>query len=85
MINFWASMSGPKALPGNYKVTLDVDGQQVSTSFSIENDPLSEASQEDLEKQFKFVASLRDKLTDIHETIIRIRQIKRRLINLNSN
>ena len=83
MINFWASMSGPKALPGNYTAILEINRNECTTPFTIKNDPLSEATPEDLKKQFDFVTTLRDKLTDIHVTIIQIRQIKSNMDKIN--
>ena len=83
MINFWASMSGPKALPGNYSAVLEIGGKEFTTSFTIKNDPLSEADLKDLKEQFDFVTTLRDKLTDIHVTIIKIRQINSKMDKIN--
>ena len=82
MINFWASMAGPKALPGNYKALFCVDGTCDSTKFKIENDPLSEASLDDLKAQFEFVAAMRDKLSETHQTIIDIRAVRKQLKTL---
>lgn len=79
MINFWASMAGPRALPGQYKAILEVDSLRQEVTFEIVNDPDSEASQEDLVKQFNFVESIRDKLTQTHQTILDIRAIRKQL------
>ena len=79
MINFWASMAGPKALPGTYKAIMEVDSVSQEVPFDIFNDPDSEASQEDLQKQFDFVKSIRDKLTETHQTIIDIRSVRKQI------
>jgi len=79
MINFWASMAGPKALPGKYKAILSIKGESQEVPFEIVNDPKSEASQEDLQKQFDFVTSMRDKLTETHQTILDIRNVRKQL------
>jgi hypothetical protein len=82
MINFWASMAGPKALPGDYKAIMTVNGRSSSTSFSIKNDPLSNASLADLSRQFDFVKSIRDKLSEVHQTIMDIRALRTQLKQL---
>jgi len=79
MINFWASMAGPRALPGNYKAILVVDSVAQEVFFEIINDPNSGATQEDLQAQFDFVESVRDKLTETHQTILDIRLIRKQL------
>ena len=81
MINFWASMAGLKALPGKYKAILSINGESQIVPFEIVNDPLSEATQEDLQKKFDFVLSVRDKLTETHQTIIDIRGVRAQLNN----
>lgn len=79
MINFWASMAGPRALPGKYKAVLILNGEQQEVSFMIVNDPDSDGTQEGLEKQFNFIKNIRDKLTETHQTIINIRNVRKQL------
>jgi len=79
MINFWASMAGPRALPGNYKAVLMVDSIKEEVPFVIKNDPTSPATKADLQQQFDFVKSIRDKLTETHTTIIKIRQLRNQI------
>lgn len=47
------SPEGPLALPGEYKVTLKIDGKSYSQMVTVENDPRSPASMGDLRSQFK--------------------------------
>jgi len=35
MILWWASLNGPKATPGTYKVSLNVNGQEQSQPFTV--------------------------------------------------
>ncbi len=84
MVNFWASMSGPKALPGKYRATLIVNDSAQSVPFNIINDPDSDVSVEDLQKQFDFVESMRDKLSETHQTIMDIRNVRKQLNDFNS-
>ncbi len=82
MVLWWGSMSGPVALPGFYKVALNVDGQVQEQTFEILANPLSEASDADREAQFAFLMEVRDKVTEAHEAIIDIRDIKGQLTNI---
>ena len=81
MILWWASLAGPKALPGTYEVQLTLDDQVVNSDFVILKDPRSESSDEDLKKQFAFMMDVRNKLTESHETIIEIRDIREQMKN----
>ncbi|MCB0651289.1 MAG: glycosyl hydrolase [Saprospiraceae bacterium] len=82
MILWWASMSGPLALPGFYKVVLNVGGEIQEQTFEIIKNPLSEASSDDLLAQFTFLKELGDKVTEAHKAIIDIRDIKEQLSNI---
>lgn len=81
MILWWASLNGPKALPGKYKIQLDVNGKSKETSFTLLKDPRSTSTDADLKKQFDFVKDIRDKITEAHEAIINIRDVRAQLKN----
>jgi uncharacterized protein YjgD (DUF1641 family) len=81
MILWWASLGGPQAIPGNYSVTLNVNGETESQPFKILKDPRSPSSMEDYRKQYAFVKEVRDKLSEAHETIIEIRDTREQLKN----
>ena len=77
MILWWASLKGPKALPGDYNVKLSKNGKQVSEqSFTILKDPRSSATEKDLLEQFTFIIEIQEKLTEIHKTLKNITKIK---------
>jgi hypothetical protein len=79
MIMWWAGVGGPKAKPGEYEVRLSVGDENQSQRFEILPDPRSEASEEDLAAQFEFMKSVQDKVSEAHQTIIDIRDIKTQL------
>jgi len=81
MIMWWASLNGPQAVPGDYKVTLKVGEVEQSQDFKILKDPRSEVSMADIQKQFDFIKGVGDKLTETHETIIDIRKVRDQLNN----
>ncbi len=82
MILWWGNMSGPNALPGEYKVRLTVGKDSQEQTFKILADPRAETSMEDLSAQFQFMMEVRDKVTEAHEAIIDIRTIKKQMNEL---
>lgn len=85
LIMWAAGLTGPKAVPGMYTVKLTVDGQEQEQAFEILKDPRSESSLEDIQKQFDFLISVRDKVSETHTTIKDIRQIKSQINTLSKN
>jgi hypothetical protein len=77
---FWAGgTTGPKAVPGRYKAKLSVGGKTMETEFEILKDPRSDASLDDMREQFSFLIGIRDKVTEAHQTILDIRNIRKQL------
>ncbi|MDH5609791.1 MAG: glycosyl hydrolase, partial [Cyclobacteriaceae bacterium] len=76
LIMWAATTQGPLAVPGQYQVTLSVNGNSQKTSFELVKDPRSSASQEDLQAQFDFLIAVRDKLTDANQAVIDIRKAR---------
>lgn len=73
----WAGgTTGPKAVPGSYKVRLTVGEESQEQDFKIIPDPRSTSTVDDMQKQFDFLISVRDKLSEIHQAIIDIRDAK---------
>ena len=79
MILWWASLDGPRALPGNYKVKLTVNNQSNEANFEILPDPRSTATPEDLKAQFNFLISVRDKLSETNLAIKDIREVRKQI------
>ena len=76
----WAgSVRGPRAAPGTYKARLIVGSDSSEVTFELLKDPRSSSSNEDLIAQFDFLISIRDKLTETHQTIKQIREIRRQV------
>lgn len=74
----WAgSVRGPKAAPGRYRARFSAGKISFETEFEIRKDPrLKEITQEDLEIQEQFLLRLRDKLSETHEAILKIRDVR---------
>ncbi len=80
---YWAGSSrGPVAVPGNYTVTLTVDGKTFSQPFVIKKDPRMAGSQQDLQKQLDLSLQIRDKVTQANDAVIRIRDIRKQVDDL---
>ncbi|MBL7845593.1 MAG: glycosyl hydrolase [Cyclobacteriaceae bacterium] len=79
MILWAASMNGPRALPGNYKVRLTVNGKSSETDFEILKDPRSDATAADMKAQFDFVQSVIDKVSETHGAIKKIRTAREQI------
>ena len=70
-----ASLTGPKAIPGKYYAKLTVNGQSKETEFFILKDERSNSTISDLKDQFNFLIEIRDKITEIHQSISDMRLI----------
>lgn len=79
MILWWASLSGPKAIPGDYKVALNINGESLSQPFTILADPRSESTQAGMEKQFAFIKDVNKTMDAAHKSIKKIRNINKQL------
>jgi len=79
MVLWWASLEGPKTIPGSYKVVLKVNGQTLSQPFTVLADPRTESSRADMEKQFDFIKAINKTMDNAHKSIKKIRKIKKQL------
>lgn len=79
MILWWASLNGPRAIPGDYKVSLNVNGEEQSKTFKVVADPRSESSQADMQKQFEFIKDVNKTMDNAHKSIKKIRKINKQL------
>ncbi len=76
MVLWWASLNGPKAIPGDYKVRLTVGEEVQEQNFKILKDPRSPSSAADFKKQFDFLIAVRDKVSEAHQAILDIRDVR---------
>ena len=72
-------LDGPLATPGAYAVRLDVAGESQAQSFQILADPRAEVADDDLAQQLSLQLLLRDKLSDTHDAINSLRQVRRQV------
>jgi hypothetical protein len=80
----WAgNTDGPQALPGNYQVRLTVQGKSYAAPLAIQPDPRLKVTQQDLQKQFDLLIKIRDRVTQTHDAINQIRDIRSQIEALN--
>lgn len=82
MILWWASLSGPMALPGQYTVTLKVGDTEKTQDFTILANPTSEASLADMKAQFNFINDINAKVTEIHKALKNVKKIRTQVSTL---
>jgi hypothetical protein len=82
MIMWAGDVRGPRAAPGTYQVKLTAGGQTLTQSFEIKRDPRLQTTPEEFQKQLALSLRIRDKLTETHEAVARIRDVKRQLNDL---
>ena len=79
----WAGQTqGPKIVPGNYQIKLTVDGQTLTETFEVKPDPRLSTTPADYAKQLDLSLKIRDKLTETHNAIIQIRDVKKQIDDL---
>ncbi|MAX69678.1 MAG: glycosyl hydrolase, partial [Flavobacteriaceae bacterium] len=79
MILWWASLEGPAAIPGNYKVSLKVNDKEQLQNFTILADPRAESTVEEMKKQFDFISDVNETIDKAHKSIKKIRNISKQL------
>jgi len=79
----WAGETrGPKLPPGNYQVKLTVDGKTLIQNFAVKADPRLTIVPADYAKQLDLGLKIRDKLTETHNAIIQIRDVRKQVEDL---
>ncbi|MGY6558426.1 MAG: WD40/YVTN/BNR-like repeat-containing protein [Nitritalea sp.] len=76
MIMWSGPLTGPKVVPGDYKVRMIVDGTTQEQPFKVLADPRYPSTQADLQAQYDFLLAVRNKLTETHQTITLIREYR---------
>ena len=79
MILWWASLTGPRAIPGDYKVSLNINGEALTQPFTILADPRAESTLADMKQQFNFIKEVNETMDNAHKSIKKIRTINGKL------
>ncbi len=79
----WAGETrGPRIVPGNYQVKLTADGETMTEAFTVKPDPRLQTTAADYAKQFELGLKIRTKLSDTHNAIIEIRDVRKQIDDL---
>ena len=79
----WAGETrGPKLSPGQYQVKLTVEGKTYTQNFEIKADPRLTIPPADYAKQTELGLKIRDKLSETHNAIIQIRDVRKQVEDL---
>ncbi len=79
MILWGGGLSGPTVVPGTYQARLTAGGASVTRSFEVRKDPRLSTTPEDYKKRFDLHLAIRDKLTETHDAITRLRDVREQL------
>jgi predicted RND superfamily exporter protein len=79
MILWWASLSGAKAVPGEYKISLKVNDEERNTWATILSDPRAEVTVQQMQEQFDFVTAVNETVDKAHQSIKKIRKLSEQL------
>ncbi len=79
MVLWNGSLGGPKAVPGTYRATMTIGDETQTVSFTVRADPRSAASDDDFAQQFDFALDLRNKITEVHQSIRQLREVRGQL------
>jgi len=80
---FWGmndiGTDGPVALPGRYRVRLEVGGRTYERNFRLRVDPRSVVTAAALREQFAFLQRIRDTVSAVTTAVIRLRSVRAQL------
>ncbi|HEX9414381.1 MAG TPA: hypothetical protein VF916_12825, partial [Ktedonobacterales bacterium] len=72
-------VSGPAAPPGRYQARLTVGDQTLTEWFEVRADPRVDVAQADLEAQFALLLQVRDKISETHDGVNMLKNIRRQV------
>ena len=76
MVLWGGGTGGPQAVPGRYQAVLSVGEESQEIELEILQDPRSSATPEDLQAQFDFLITVREKLSEVHNGIKQLRDVR---------
>src|SRR5256714_2098751 len=75
---------GPLALPGDYQVKLSAGGKSQTAPLHLAIDPRTNGSEAALQKQFTLSTQVKDRISQLHQAVNEIREVKSQIKNLHS-
>ena len=76
----WAgNIRGPRVAPGKFQVRLAAAGATQTQALTVKKDPRVATTAEEYQRQLELSLQLRDKLSDTHQAILDIRDVRKQL------
>src|SRR5438876_1155504 len=75
---------GPLALPGDYQAKLTVAGKTQTAPLHLAIDPRTKGAEDALQKQFTLSVQVNDRISQLHQAVNEIREVKSQIKNLHS-
>jgi hypothetical protein len=72
----WGNTQGPKVAPGTYKVRFKKGDTALTESFEVRPHPELNVAAGDLKKQADFLRDVRDRISETHQAVLQIRDVK---------
>jgi photosystem II stability/assembly factor-like uncharacterized protein len=79
MILWSGETRGPRAVPGTYQLRLTAGGKTQTQTFDVKKDPRIETTPAEFARQFELLLKIRDKLSETHDSIARIRDARKQI------
>jgi photosystem II stability/assembly factor-like uncharacterized protein len=73
---------GPRAVPGAYQVRLTVAGKSQTAPLQLAMDPRLKGAEAGAQKQFELSMQVRDRITQLHQAVNEIRDLKAQIQSL---
>src|SRR6185503_5808517 len=72
----------PRVAPGSYEVRLTAKGRTLTRSAEVKPRPKGPATAADLQAQFDLLSAIRDRVTENHQTVVAIRDVRAQVVDL---
>ena len=82
MVLWGGGLQGPQVVPGKYKAELSIGDDKQEIEFELAKDPRNSATDADFQAQYDFLVGVRDKLTEVHMSIKKLRDAKAQIGSL---
>ena len=79
MVFYSSPNIGPKAVPGEYTISLNYNGRNKDQTLQIIKDPRLTNTYQDYKNQFDFLINVRDQVSRANSTIIKIHEVQKDL------
>src|ERR1700730_3064867 len=75
---------GPLVLPGDYQIKITVAGKNQTAPLKVVIDPRTKGQEPQLQKQFALAVQVNDRISQLHQAVNEIREVKSQIKNLHT-